>query len=193
MKPAPGVRLDRLDRWLGPSVTLLAMVWLWLVYAYIPGARFEGEPGPRAFPVLLGTALAGLGVLMTLQALASVGRKSSAHTTPPPTRPGRAAGTTPVPTRPGRAAETTPVPTRREAGLAAGTFGLLILYAFLLDKIGFVAATPVVIALAMYGLAKVRRWVLLGSIAFGITLACWVVFDVLLGTPLPSGSWVVWA
>jgi putative tricarboxylic transport membrane protein len=173
------VRLDRLDRWLGPSLTLLAVVWLWLAYAYIPGARFEGEPGPRAFPVLLGTVLAGLGVLMTLQAVASAGRERSSHTTPPPTRLGRAAGTTPL-------------PTRREAWLAAGTFGLLILYAFLLDKIGFVAATPVVIALAMYGLAEVRRWALLGSIAVGITLACWVIFDVLLGTPLPSGSWVVW-
>ena len=160
------MRLDRLDRWLGPSLTLLALVWLWLVYAYIPGARFEGEPGPRAFPVLLGTVLAGLGVLMTLQAVASAGPERSAQTTPPPTR--------------------------REAWLAAGTFGLLIFYAFLLDKIGFVPATPVVIALAMYGLAEVRRWMLLGSIAVGITLGCWVIFDVLLGTPLPSGSWVVW-
>lgn len=166
MKSTEGVRLDRLDRWLGPWLTVLAVVWLWLVYAYIPGARFEGEPGPRAFPVLLGTVLAVLGVLMTLQALTSAGQE--------------------------RAEETMPLPTRREAGLVAGTFGLLILYAFLLDKIGFVAATPVVIALAMYGLVQVRRWLLLGSLAVGITLGCWVVFDVLLGTPLPSGSWVVW-
>ena len=170
------MRLDRLDRWLGPSLTLLALVWLWLVYAYIPGARYEGEPGPRAFPVLLGAVLAGLGVIMTLQAVVSA---RPAHATLPPTPLGRAAGTTPL-------------PTRREAALAAGTFGLLVLYAFLLDKIGFVAATPVVIALAMYGLAEVRRWALLGSIAVGITLGCWVIFDVLLGTPLPSGSWVMW-
>lgn len=166
MKSAPGVRLDRLDRWLGPSLTALAGVWLWLVYTYIPAARFEGEPGPRAFPVLLGLALAVLGALMTLQGVAS--------------------------SRAERVAETTPAPTRREAGLAVGTFALLTLYAYLLDKIGFVAATPVVIALAMYVLAQVRRWVLLGSIAVGITFGCWLIFDVLLGTPLPSGSWVIW-
>ena len=165
MKSAPGVRLDRLDRWLGPSLTVLAVAWLWLVYAYIPGARCEGEPGPRAVPGLLGLVLAGLGVVMTLQSVVSVGRDRAA---------------------------VTPPPTRREVGLAVGTFGLLILYAFLLDKIGFVAATPIVIALAMYGLAQARRWVLLGSLAVGITLGCWVIFDVLLGTPLPSGSWVVW-
>jgi putative tricarboxylic transport membrane protein len=160
------VRLDRLDRWLGPSLTVLALGWLWLVYAYIPGARMEGEPGPRAFPVLLGVVLAGLGVVVTLQALASAGRE--------------------------RAAGTTPSPTRREAGLAAGTFGLMVLYAFLLDKIGFVVATPVVIALAMYFLARVRTWVLPGSLAVGFTLGAWVVFDALLGTPLPSGVWVIW-
>lgn len=160
------MRLDRLDRWLGPSLTLLALVWLWLVYAYIPGARFEGEPGPRAFPVLLGTVLAGLGVVMMLQSLVSARRDRE---------PGE-----------------TPSLGGREVGLAAGTFGLLILYAFLLERIGFVSATPVVTALAMYGLAKVRRWVLLGSIAVGITFGCWVIFDVLLGTPLPRGSWVIW-
>ena len=153
-----------LDRWLGPSLTVLALGWLWLVYANIPGARFEGEPGPRAFPVLLGAVLAGLGVITTLQAVA-----------------GR-----------GSAVATTPSATRREAGLAAGTFGLMVLYAFLLDKIGFVVATPVVIALAMYFLARVRTWILLGSLAVGFTLGAWVIFDVLLGTPLPSGVWVIW-
>jgi putative tricarboxylic transport membrane protein len=166
MTSAPDARLDRLDRWLGPVLTLLALGWLWLVYTYIPGARFEGEPGPRAFPVLLGLVLAGLGVVMSIQALASAGRESEAATTPSPTL--------------------------REIRLAAGTFGLLVLYAFLLDKIGFVAATPAVIALAMYGLAGVRRWALPASLAIGITLGCWVIFDALLGTPLPSGSWVVW-
>lgn len=158
--------LDRLDRWLGPSLTLLALVWLWLVYTYIPGARAEGEPGPRAFPILLGAVLAGLGVVMAVLALASARRQS--------------------------AEETTPSPNRREATLVAGTFGLLILYAFLLDKVGFVIATPVVIALAMYGLLRVRRWALVGSLAVGFTLGCWVIFDAVLGTPLPRGSWVMW-
>lgn len=158
--------LHRLDRWLGSSLTVLALGWLWLVYEYIPGARMEGEPGPRAFPVLLGIVLAGLGVVMTLQAVASATRE--------------------------RAAGTTPSLTSREAWLATGTFGVLVLYAFLLDKVGFVVATPVVIALAMYFLVQVRNWMLLGSLAIGFTLGCWVIFDVLLGTPLPSGLWVIW-
>ena len=160
------MHLDRLDRWLGPSLTLLALVWLWLAYAYIPGARAEGEPGPRAFPILLGMVLAGLGVAMAVQALLSARRQAVSETTPPPTR--------------------------REATLAAGTFGLLILYAFLLDKVGFIIATPVVIALTMYGLLRMRQWVLVVSLAVVFTVGCWVIFDAVLGTPLPRGSWVMW-
>ena len=161
------MRLNRLDRWLGPLLTLLALAWLWLVYAYIPGARMEGEPGPRAFPVLLGAIMAALGMAMAVLALTSARRQTAA-------------------------VETTPAPTRREATRVGGTFGLLILYAFLLDKVGFVIATPVVITLAMYGLLRMRQWMLVGSLAVGFTLGCWVIFDMVLGAPLPSGSWMAW-
>lgn len=170
------MRLERLDRWLGPSLTLLALGWLWLVYTYIPAARAEGEPGPRAFPILLGCFLGALGVIMTASALLS-GRGDP---------PSRGFGETRA------AAETTPPVTRREAAFAAGTFGLLVLYAFLLDTVGFVIATAVVIALTMCGLLRMRRWVLILSLSVGFTLGCWVIFDAVLGTPLPRGSWMMW-
>lgn len=157
--------LDRLDRWLGPSLTLLALAWLWLVYTYIPGSRAEGEPGPRAFPILLGILLAVLGAIMALSALVSAPR----HT---PSR---------------EMAETTPPVTRREAAFAAGTFGLLIFYAFLLDAVGFLIATPVVLIVTMSGLLRMRRWALILSLGVGFTIGAWVIFDVLLGTPLPRG------
>jgi hypothetical protein len=178
------MRLDRIDRWLGPSLTLLALAWLWLVLTYIPGARAEGEPGPRAFPILLGAMLAGLGISMAVMALISrrrhVGRVLD-HTV------GR------VLSDPADATVEMIAPlTRREATFAASTFGLLILYAFLLDKVGFVIATPVVMALTMCGLLRMRRWVLIVSLAVGFTLGCWAIFDALLGTPLPRGSWATW-
>lgn len=165
---------SNLDRWLGSSLTLLALVWLGLAYTYIPGARAEGEPGPRAFPILLGVVLAGLGVSMAVMALISRRRHADGALVDP------------------AAADAIPPITRREATFAASTFGLLILYAFLLDKVGFIVATPVVIALTMCGLLRMRRWVLILSLASGFTLGCWVIFDRLLGTPLPRGSWVMW-
>lgn len=160
------MRLDRLDRWLGPCLVLLAVVWLWLSYAYIPGARGEGEPGPRAFPVLLGFLLATLGVLMTITAWTS-GRD--------------AAG-----------ADTTAPASRREGIIVAATFGLLLLYAFLLDKTGFLIATPVVVVLAMRGILHVRNWKLIIGMAGGLTTGCWLFFVSLLGAPLPRGTWLLW-
>jgi len=180
------VRLDRLDRRLGPSLTLLALAWLWLVLAYIPGARAEGEPGPRAFPILLGVVLAGLGACMAVLALVSVWRGR------PATRPAGAGLADRPSTDHPAVAETIPSITGREATFAGSTFGLLILYAFLLDKAGFLIGTPVVIVLTMGGLLRVRRWGLVLSLAVGFTLGCWVVFAAVLGTPLPRGSWVMW-
>jgi len=156
------VHLDRVDRWLGPCLVLTAIVWLWLCYAYIPGARSEGEPGPRAFPILLGILLAGLGLAIALSAFA-VSRKTEA--------------------------ESTEVLTRREARIVAGTFGLLMLYAFLLDKLGFLIATPVAVLLALHGILRVRSWLASLSLAAGLTSACWVFFVMLLKAPLPRGAW----
>ena len=153
----------RLDRWLGPCITLLALIWLALAYTYIPGARGEGEPGPRAFPIVLGGALAGLGMLITISAYK---RK-------------REPGT-----------DTTKPATRREVNIVAGTFGLLMLYAFLLDKTGFLISTPIAIVLIMGGILRMRNWRFILLMAGSITLACWLFFAVLLEAPMPHGSWL---
>jgi len=157
------MQLDRLDRWLGPCLMLLAAIWLWLAYTYIPGARSEAEPGPRAFPVLLGFILLGLGTMVTASAfLAS--RRAGARTQ-------------------------LPAVVSREVFIVAGTFALLMLYAFLLGKAGFVVSTLLVIVLAMRGLLRGQSWRLTLTVAGGTTLCCWVLFVVLLEAPLPRGSW----
>jgi putative tricarboxylic transport membrane protein len=150
----------RLDRVLGIILLLVALAWLWLAFTYIPGPRGAGETGPRAFPVLLGVVLAGLGVAVSLN--------------------------------PRPAVEAVAPVTRREALVAAGTIGVLVLYAFLLERVGFLIATPVVIALVMWGLVRVRSGVRIVALAIGFTVGCWAIFDALLGTPLPRGSWVLW-
>jgi putative tricarboxylic transport membrane protein len=154
------VRRVRVDRVLGLILALVALVWLWLAFAYIPGARTAAETGPRAFPVLLGVVLAGLGVAIALN--------------------------------PRPAAEPIAPVTRREAVVATSTIGVLVLYAFLLERVGFLIATPIVMALVMWGLLRVRSGVRIVALAIGFTVACWTIFVALLGTPLPRGSWVLW-
>ena len=152
--------LVRLDRVLGLTLLLVALAWLWLAYTYIPGPRGEGETGPRAFPVLLGMVLAGLGVAVALN--------------------------------PDPVGDTVKPVTRREVIVAVGTIGVLVLYAFLLQRVGFLIATPAAIAITMWGLVRERSVTRIAVLAIGFTLGCWAIFDALLGTPLPRGSWVLW-
>jgi putative tricarboxylic transport membrane protein len=156
------VRLDRVDRWLGPCLLGLAVVWLWLSYTFIPGARGEGEPGPRAFPVLLGIVLVVLAGFMIVSAY--------------------------FPSR-SRQPDETARTTLREAFIASTTFGLLIVYAFLLEKVGFVIATPIIVALAMAVILRLRNWLFIAALAGGLTAACWMFFVWLLEAPLPRGLW----
>ena len=155
----------RSDRWLGPVVALVALVWLFLVYAYIPGSRNQGEPGPRAFPVVLGVSMLGLGILMTVSAL-TTGRSKAA------------------------ADEEKPV-TRREATIVGGHFRAADALRIPDGKaVGFLISTPVVVLLMMYGILRMRNWLFMLLMTAGLTTFCWVFFVVVLGTPMPHGSWL---
>lgn len=156
--------IDRLDRWLGPVIVLVALAWEGLAFAYIPGARAEGEPGPRAFPLLLGAVMAVLGVIITVSALL-------AHA-------------------PTGAEEQVERASRREVASVAGAFALLVGYGFLMERIGFLATTPVAVTVAMRVLLGERRWLRTLALAAGITLGCWLFFVVLLKAPLPHGTWL---
>jgi hypothetical protein len=80
--------------------------------------------------------------------------------------------------------------TRRESAIVAATFGLLVLYAFLMEKTGFMISTPVVTMLMMFGILRMRNWVFMLLMAAGITFTCWLFFAIFLGAPLPQGSWL---
>jgi putative tricarboxylic transport membrane protein len=82
------------------------------------------------------------------------------------------------------------VPPNRTIAIALGTVALLIAYAFLLDKAGFIVSTPVMMVAATAGILGMRRWILIGSLAVGFTVGCWMVFVSVLGVPLPGGTWM---
>lgn len=149
---------------MGAALVVTALAWLWLVRVQIPDAGTEW-PGPRGVPLLLGIVLLVLGVaLVRLKPdPAHVGfSRTGAHGT-------RAPGTE----------------RGRELAAALATFGLLVLYAFLLDWAGFLIAAPLVIVLAMVGVLRMRRWLFIAGFAVAFPLGCWVIFHVMLGIPLP--------
>ena len=159
---------------LGVVLTLLALVWLWLVNTYIPAVASEGEPGPRALPFLLGVILAILGVALAVQ--------------PGPKGPGLHAsgdvGRVP-PSTSGKAQADPPT-----AHTAILTIALLLVYAFLLDKIGFISATTALMLTAMTGVLGMRRWVFMTVFAVAFATGTWLVFNTLLGIPLPRDPWL---
>jgi putative tricarboxylic transport membrane protein len=159
----------RSDRWLGPLLSVLSLGWLLLAYLYIPASNVPGEPGPRAFPNVLGYALLMLGLVMTVSGFArhreTAPAEAEAHT------------------------DTAASPLKHELRIVLGTFGLLVLYAFLMEKTGFLVSTPVVLVLGMTGILRMRRWRFIAGMSIGTTLVCWIVFAILLRVPLPRGSW----
>lgn len=156
----------RLDRLLGPLLIVLSLGWLWLVYLYVPSSNTPGEPGPRSFPIGLGCALLLLGLAISLTDFA---RRREGDATAAKT-------------------DAKPLPLGHELRIVLGTFGALVLYAFLMEKTGFLVSTPVVMVLTMAGLLRMRRWTFIALMASGVTLVCWLVFVFLLRVPLPSGS-----
>ena len=83
-------------------------------------------------------------------------------------------------------------PSRRETRIALATFAMLILYAFLLDRAGFVLSTAALMVAAVVGVLRIRRWLFMAVFAVAFPVGCWIIFDSLLGIPLPSGTWVAW-
>lgn len=161
----------RSDRFLGPLLSALSVGWLWLAYLYIPASTTPGEPGPRAFPILLGGALLLLGLAITVSGFA------------------RRREVAPVKAK----ADTDAPPRNHELRIVLGTFGLLMLYAFLMEKTGFLVSTPIVLVLTLAGLLRMRRWTFIALMSGGTTLVCWLIFVVLLRVPLPRGSlwWLI--
>ena len=153
------------------SFVLLAvgLVWVSLVWSTIPPAFDEGTVGPRAFPLVLGLIL----VTLTLILLGFTVTRSR---------------------------------TTRKCAISSGKVlseypkiewlpALLLTaeicaYGFLLEKIGFLLATPIVV-LAVMGLnLRIRSPKRLLGMAFGLTVGCWLIFQKVMGIYLASGTWI---
>ena len=166
------------DRIVGLVLFAVALIWTAVVYTTIPSMGSDGEVGPRAFPLIFGVALA---VLSTMLVLGSFGEPTS--TKGEPVQPVLAAED-PVPD----ATRIEPSATRIEVVGVIATFLLIVGYGFAMEQVGFVIATPILIAVILVFLLDVRRPVFVAAFAFGMTAGTYLVFNKLLGAYLPPGS-----
>ncbi|MCY4301970.1 MAG: tripartite tricarboxylate transporter TctB family protein [Aestuariivita sp.] len=156
---------------LGATLAVLAVIWTGLVIDTIPRGFGDGEIGARAFPLIFGIILLVLAVLLLgrliLNSEPDVRTEYDVSADAELPQPG---GVKWMP--------------------AVLLLAEIALYGFLLEKIGFVLATPVIVLLIMLLNLRVRSIPKLASMSLGLTVSCWVIFEKLLGIYLANGTWI---
>ena len=135
-----------------------------------PAVAFQADPvGPRGFAYVVGTLIAGLGVVLVVRLLLERRRSPVVLT-----------------------AEQEAVRTGDDPRFAASSgqaftiVGLTLLYAVLLDPLGYLLATALHVAACLWVMGT-RSRVRLVVFPLAYTLATFVVFHVLLGVRMPAG------
>ena len=141
---------------------VLSCVWIWLVTTTIRTGFGGGDIGPRAFPLTLGVALAGLSLLLLVRCyLAGNG-------------PAEHSGDADSP-------HFNVVP-------ALVVLGEILLYGFLLQKVGFLLATTAIVLFIMLFSLRLRSLKMIIGVTLGVPVGAWLIFEKLLGIYLANGS-----
>jgi putative tricarboxylic transport membrane protein len=82
-------------------------------------------------------------------------------------------------------AHTTSWPKGRNVQKIGITFGAILVYCFVLQKVGFIISASVLMGICMWVFEAKRKWIAPVSIITAVS--CYVVFDRLLGLNLPAG------
>jgi hypothetical protein len=154
---------------LSVSLLVISAIWTWLVIDTIPTGWGHGDIGPRAFPMVLGIIMGSLAVLLLIRTL--VLKRDATRT----------AGAGDVDAMD---AEST---SRWGSMVLVGIE--ITAYGFLLQKLGFLIATPVLILFVLLIHLRLRSWKTVVGMTLGMTLGCWLFFEKLLGIYLANGTW----
>jgi len=147
------------DRIAGTVLLAIALVWIVLVFQTIESSQGVAA-GARAFPLFFGIVLAGLSVALLAQSF----RTSAAP-----------------------AGDIIPQSGRRNSFEVVAVIGGILLYGFVLEPLGFIPATLLIVVLFMTVILRLRAPLLVAGMAVGLSLGCYLVFGKLLGTYLPPG------
>jgi putative tricarboxylic transport membrane protein len=157
------------DMTLSVCIFAIAAIWTTIVISTIAPGLGDGDVGPRAFPLALGMILLALTAILFLKSWTAERDHDDEIVVN---------GTS------------VPLNQRIHWLPAMILLGETALYGFLLDRIGFLLATPVVLLIVMTVNFKIRSWRRLLGMALGLTIGCWLFFGKILGIYLASGSWI---
>lgn len=155
------------DAVLGAVLLVIAGAWTWLVLETIQPGFGEGEVGPRAFPLVFGITLLVLAALLLFWPILIRSILSRRNITPTAKLDGTTIHWLP----------------------ALLVLIEIMLYGFLLEKIGFVLATPIVVLIVMIVSLRIYSVRTLISMALGLTVGCWLIFEKIMGIYLAKGTW----
>ncbi|MGE0628359.1 MAG: tripartite tricarboxylate transporter TctB family protein [Hyphomicrobiaceae bacterium] len=158
------------DRITGFVIMLVAVAWCWAVIDTIPAADDASQVGARGFPLGMGLLLLLLG--FTLLASAWFRSTEGEQTSHDPSDDEEAIVPLPL----------------QIAGIAAVLL-LIAVYVYLLDTVGFIAATFLTVALGTGGVLRIWRPGLILGLSAGMALGIYILFGKVLGVYLPHGSW----
>lgn len=150
------------------TLLLLGVAWTWLVIDTIRPGMGGGDVGARAFPLVFGVMLIFLSAVLLASKLPK--SKDDEYIFIGDAEVPKSTGFDWLP--------------------AVLVLAQISLYGFLLEKIGFVLATPLVLLLAMTVSLQERSFRKLMGMSLGLTLGCWVIFEKILGIYLANGTWL---
>ncbi|MGE0846807.1 MAG: tripartite tricarboxylate transporter TctB family protein [Flavobacteriaceae bacterium] len=155
------------DQIVGFILLAVGLVWTVTVYLTIPGSSGSGI-GPRAFPFWLGVLLTLLSAVLVVSGFRKARESAPADEEEDDDAPKVGA----------------------DLRMVAVVLAIICLYGFLMEKIGFVLATIIVVVGTIRFALGIRRPLLTAGMALGMSLGCWVVFGRILGAYLPPGTWI---
>ncbi|WP_102224457.1 tripartite tricarboxylate transporter TctB family protein [Acidimangrovimonas sediminis] len=175
----------KVDVAIGTVLALIGLAWTLEVVRTIPAGTGGGDVGPRAFPLLYGVLLIVLSAGWALSRLLLTGEEAEA----PPPRPAQPSSSAAGATEEDATPEAGDTPRARVVALALTLF-VVLLYGWLMTRVGFLTATFAVVLFAALVVLRERRPVVVAGMAVGVTAATWLIFEVILGIPLATGSWI---
>lgn len=165
MTDRPDQSERRQDILAGSLLMIFSILWVGVVWSTVP---VDEGVGPRAFPLWLGVALAVLSGLLLVKGLRGTYYTSDDYE---------------------YATETT-VSRGFRLLMVATVCGIIAVYGFLMQKIGFVPATVITVAGTLIFVLGERRPLFVIGMALGIAFGAWVAFGQILGAYMPPGTWI---